>query len=649
MRRIAAKLTLSFLVVIVLVSALFSTVGSRIIGNRVTAEAESEVEAYLSSASEIYGGRLRDVLDVVRFTALRFYLRDAIESGDIGQAEAELDRTWSDEELDMLSVTDGAGTVLFRAANPKQWGDDRSRDPLVGSVLETGAAVAGTSIVPKDVLLVECPHVARGEDCPVLELAPAPGGGDVEAGMMMQAAAPILGSDGSLIGVVYGGLLLNGRQDVADAIGAAAFGGDTYEGRPLGSVAVFQGSRVVATDARSPEGVPYTGVEAEQEIVSGVIGRGSPWVGRSNFGDDAVFAAIEPIRDVDGGAVGMLQAAVLEAPYQDVRGRTTLVFLAITVGGALVVMALSFFVAGRISGPVRRLVDASRRVAGGEFDVQVSVSSKDELAELAHAFNSMALALRERMEQMAEFARTRIMESERLAIIGQLAAGVAHELNNPLQGVVTYSHLLLEQCDPEDPRKASVEKIVTQADRCTDIIRALLDFSRPRPPQKRRTDLNGVVEQCIALVEDQALFHNIEIVRDLSPDLPRVVVDPSQMQQVFMNLIINAAEAMDGSGRLEIASRVDAGRAVEIRFTDDGRGIEPADIERIFDPFFSTKDAMHGTGLGLAISFGIVREHAGTISVTSEPGLGTTFCVRVPIAAADHPAGRPDGAKGSSP
>jgi signal transduction histidine kinase len=109
------------------------------------------------------------------------------------------------------------------------------------------------------------------------------------------------------------------------------------------------------------------------------------------------------------------------------------------------------------------------------------------------------------------------------------------------------------------------------------------------------------------------------------------------MQQVFMNLIINAAEA--GSSRLEIASSLDGGRAVEVRFGDDGRGIDPADVERIFDPFFSTKDAMHGTGLGLAISFGIVREHAGTISVTSEPGLGTTFCVRVPIAAADHPAG----------
>jgi len=220
-------------------------------------------------------------------------------------------------------------------------------------------------------------------------------------------------------------------------------------------------------------------------------------------------------------------------------------------------------------------------------------------------------------------------------VIGQLAAGVAHELNNPLQGIVAYSHLLREkkrEGHGGNGTDAWVEKIVTQADRCSSIVRGLLDFARPRTPVIKPTAINTLVEGCLALVEEQALFHNIAVVRRLGPDVPEVVVDPSLMQQVFMNLIINAAEAMPEGGRLVVTTRHDAvGRMVEVEFADTGHGIAEADLERIFDPFFTTKAVGHGTGLGLAISFGIVKEHRGTISVESELGKGTTFDVRLPL------------------
>jgi signal transduction histidine kinase len=241
----------------------------------------------------------------------------------------------------------------------------------------------------------------------------------------------------------------------------------------------------------------------------------------------------------------------------------------------------------------------------------------------------------EQQLKIREFAVSRIQESERLAVVGQLAAGVAHELNNPLQGIVAYSHLLLEKLDENDHHRPSVEKIVAQADRCIAIVRALLDFSRPVAPKKQPSDVNSLLAECIDLVDAQAQFINIELERSFDARLPRVMVDPAQMEEVFVNLIINAAEAMSGSGRLTIVTR-QTDHHVEIEISDTGPGIAREDLERVFDPFFSTKEAGHGTGLGLAISYGIVREHEGSISVSSERGAGATFVVRLPITA-DRP------------
>jgi two-component system NtrC family sensor kinase len=173
---------------------------------------------------------------------------------------------------------------------------------------------------------------------------------------------------------------------------------------------------------------------------------------------------------------------------------------------------------------------------------------------------------------------------------------------------------------------------VNQADRCRDIIRGLLDFARQRKPHKVLSNINPILQECISLIEKQVIFHNIEIIKDFEEDLPRTLIDPSQMQQVFMNMIINAAEAIKGNGRLMIATSYDApGQFVRVRFTDTGHGISTKDMEKIFDPFFTTKEVGHGTGLGLAISFGIVKEHGGTISVESKAGEGTTFTVRLPV------------------
>jgi two-component system NtrC family sensor kinase len=161
-----------------------------------------------------------------------------------------------------------------------------------------------------------------------------------------------------------------------------------------------------------------------------------------------------------------------------------------------------------------------------------------------------------------------------------------------------------------------------------------LDFSRQRTPNKRLSDVNSVLQECVSLIEDQAVFHNIQLVKELEPDLPPVIMDPAQMQQVFINMIMNAAEAMDGNGRLTYATRFEpTEKLVEVDFADTGHGISEENLERIFDPFFTTKETGRGVGLGLAISYGIIKEHQGTISVKSQVGQGTTFSIRLPLAA----------------
>ncbi|MCL4528512.1 MAG: ATP-binding protein, partial [Chloroflexi bacterium] len=296
-------------------------------------------------------------------------------------------------------------------------------------------------------------------------------------------------------------------------------------------------------------------------------------------------------------------------------------------------MIFAYFISQRISVSLRKLVSASEEIADGSLNTTVKIKSGDELGKLAHTFNKMASALQERDEQLKEFARRKVMESERLALIGQLSANIAHELNNPLQGIVTYSHLLLESIpDEKEPYRNNLEKIAIQANRCRDIIRGLLDFSRQRKPDKTLCDVNNVLMDCISLLEKQALFHNIQITYNLDAKLPKAVIDPSQIERVFMNIIINAAEAMEGNGHLALATRFDpADDFIELEFSDTSPGIARENLEKIFDPFFTTKDTGHGVGLGLAISYGIVKEHKGTISVESEAGKGTTFSVRLPV------------------
>ena len=635
---IATNLVLSFLLVIVLTTVIFSAVGLWIIGDRFVAQAQEKVRTDLNSAREIYSNQLTRIADELRFISDRTFVRSPLAGRDRAWLVDRLNGIRIQEGLDVLAITDAAGAVRLRTTNPGMFGDDQSHDQLVRAVLRSHEPAAATAVISAADLRRESPELAERA---AIEFVPTPKARvrpdhHETAGLMLKAAAPVFDFQNRFTGVAYGGVLLNRSNGIVDKIKRTVFQGVRYGDVDVGTATIFQDDVRISTNVKNADGSRAVGTRVAEDVYNRVVRQGSLWTGRAYVVNDWYIAAYEPLTDLKGAIVGMLYVGLLEAKYGDLRRQTATGFLAITLLGAAVAMTLSYFISQRISRSIKELARSSERVAHGDLDQRVEIRSGDELQELAETFNFMAAALKQRDQQLKEQAARKVMESERLAMIGQLAAGVAHEINNPLTGIVTYAHLLLERLAADSREHDMAQKIATQANRCRVIIRGLLDFARQRKPDKRPCSVNAVLAECVALVAHQSLFHNIEIVKRFGEDLPLVPMDPSQIQQVFMNVIINAAEAMLEGGRLTLTTRYDAGgECVEAEFADSGCGIGEADMERIFDPFFTTKGARRGTGLGLAVSFGIVKEHKGTIGVESEIGKGTTFSVRLPLSVAE--------------
>ena len=243
----------------------------------------------------------------------------------------------------------------------------------------------------------------------------------------------------------------------------------------------------------------------------------------------------------------------------------------------------------------------------------------------------------ERMEKKLEEARVQLFNAEKMASVGKLAAGIAHEINNPLSGILIYANLVLEDLPPDDPHAEDLRSIVQETARCKAIVKDVLEFAREAAFEMHPTDLGQVVETGLRLLIKKAFFRNVHLFKDLDPAAPPVLGDAARLRQVVLNLVINAVEAMKGHGSLTIKTRVHAdGQRVRLEIADTGPGIPEEILPRIFDPFFTTKRVGEGTGLGLSVTYGIVKEHHGTIRVESKVGKGTTFLVDLPMASGEE-------------
>ncbi len=331
------------------------------------------------------------------------------------------------------------------------------------------------------------------------------------------------------------------------------------------------------------------------------------------------------------------------------------------LSGVISVIVLSFLSSllftRFVNRPIDKLLAATKRAAQGDLDQTVGIKSHDELGELSNSFNNMITELKHSRDAIEEWTQTleqrvqerthklqqvqdQLVRAGKMAALGELAAGVAHEINNPLTGVLTFSSLMLKKTEEAHPWKKDLENIVQQTTRCRNIVKGLLDFARQRKPDKKEWDIHALIDRTLTLVENQARFQNIKIVKELKANMPMLFVDADQIQQVFMNIIINAADAMGGEGgALSVKTDFNHGIA-EISFTDTGCGMSKEHLSKLFTPFFTTKETGKGTGLGLAISYGIIQTHGGEIEAESEAGKGSTFRIKLPVEKKDGEIGR---------
>jgi signal transduction histidine kinase/iron only hydrogenase large subunit-like protein len=238
--------------------------------------------------------------------------------------------------------------------------------------------------------------------------------------------------------------------------------------------------------------------------------------------------------------------------------------------------------------------------------------------------------------QELEQAQTQLIRTEKLASIGQLAAGVAHEINNPLGTILIYSHLIQKSLEPDDPKREDIALVISEANRAKDIVQGLLSFAREKKLRASEVNVNDILEEVLSLVVNQSLFHNIKIKKSFDQGPQTIVADETQLKQVFLNIILNAAQAMEGNGKLTISTIFDK-KQIKIKIADTGPGIPPEVMGKLFSPFFTTKEK--GTGLGLAISYGIIERHQGKIDVETDLGKGSTFVINLPVSVSEETAG----------
>jgi len=628
---LATKLIVSFFGVVALTGFVATFVGLRLIGRGIIQQAQDKVRLDLYSAHEVYYENLRRTETTLEFTVVRPSLQDALEREDKEELKAILTEVKEKGELDILTVLDRDLRVVCRANNPAVFGDSQANDNLIQWVVREKKVVSSTEIVPHEELVREGGNLAERATIKILPTPKAkPSRKEVETlGMMLKAAAPIFDQSGEFIGILCGGNLINQNYAIVDKIKDIVYHGEKYRNKDIGTATIFQGDLRISTNVPTASGERAIGTRVSSEVYDQVLTKGSWWIDRAFVVNNWYITAYEPIGNLNGEIIGILYVGMLEDKFVDMKNRTLLILLGITLIGVMVAMIVSYLLATRIVKPIKYLVYGSQQLAKGDLTYRVKLKSKDEIGELGETFNYMASSLKERDDRIKQFAQREIMKSQRLASLGQLAAGVAHEINNPLGAILIYSNLLLEDIHEKGPLRHNLKRIVHETNRCTEIVKGLLQFARKTEPRMEPSDVNELLNDVFSVVEKQAQFQNIAVSKNLSPELPTVMADKGQIRQVFMNIILNAAEALNGKGDIILATRLaSTDHFIEIEFTDNGPGIPSEDLDRVFEPFFTTKDM--GTGLGLSISYGIIERHKGSIFVKSEPSKGTTFVIRLP-------------------
>jgi two-component system NtrC family sensor kinase len=629
------RLLLAFIGIVLLVGGLSALMGVGLL-YRTLPHVQDVLAVDLGAAREIYRQYGAHIADAGRLMARRRNIRENLQRGDLDSLITPLQAIRQSEDLDILMLTDVRGDLLLPLKNRGQRIAVPGLATIVRQALRQRKEVSAAVVFSQAELAAESPELAERARIEVVSTPHTTVGEQTDAsqGLVAAAAIPVTSDDGELLGVLCVGQLLNRRTAVVDRIKGGLYREETFEQRDVAIVSIFLGGKRIATTAASAAGDRAVGTLIAEDVYKHVLLGGERWIRPGYIVDDWYLTAYEPIRDPSGRVVGAVGLGLLERKFEETEHSAIAILVALTILAVILATALSYVLAKSIMKPVNSLIAATEKIAGGGSLEAIKLDrAPPEIEALGRAFNSMTAAIRARDQQLHRQTHDKLMRSDRLAMIGQLAAGVAHEINNPLGSILLFSRLVIQQVPPQGRIRENLDRIEKETKRCHVIVKSLLDFARERKPLVESLDVNEVLDMTLKLYEGQFLFQNIQVVREYGTQLPKIRGDQLQLQQVFMNIVLNAVDAMNGRGRLVLATKESAPAGfVEIAISDSGCGIPPENIERIFDPFFTTKGVGHGTGLGLSVSYGIVQSHQGDIAVSSAPGAGATFTVSLPVA-----------------
>lgn len=640
------RLITGFLIVPFIAGGILLFIGACLLIHPMVRESTNQVRLSLNAAENVYNTQTNHVNLALEITTLGEGFRSSFIQRDIPDLIDRLERMSIHAGLDFAGIATNSVSTICRIGETSISGDHKQpENPIVQYLINHRLQTAGTVVLTKAFMIRENPEISRQ-----IQFYPLQNNHQdtieeegEKACLAIAAAIPIFEhrTGGELTGVLYGGILLNQNTSIVDLVQKSIFPVGIQKETRLPTASIFFDTFRIATNMMEKNGNRAIGTQVSDEVKQQVLIRGNHWTTREHCLSERYISTYKPIEDISGKRVGMYSISILESTYSTVQRNFILFFILATFIGAMIATGMGFLLVYRILVPVHRLVKASQSVSDGNTNPDIGPISRDrEVALLQNTFKNMVESMKRRRVE----SKSQILQSEKQASVGRLAAGVAHEINNPLTGVLTYTHMLLRRNDITDDMRVDLQVVAESTDRVRKIVKGLLDFSRQTKIDPEPTDMNRLVEATIKLIENQALLKGVILQFNPAENLPLIVLDQSQVQSVLLNIMINALDATNPSGIITIHSTMDLSasdtghRGVEVSIEDTGCGMPPEHLNQIFDPFFSTKEVGKGTGLGLSVSFGIVKEHGGNIRVQSEEGKGSKFFVWLPI---DRPIDNP--------
>ncbi len=568
-----------------------------------------------------------------------------------------------DAKLSMITIVDIQGRTLLRANNPDAFGDDmlirEYNDPqkpvssihrLILNAL-TAHTIQSFETFPPQILAKENLDKQATVLLKSSASIPVPANTYEDRGLLMTVAMPLRTSSGKIVGAILAGRLLNKDlsivQDVPKLLGDAA--------------SIFLDDVRIATTVTLSRGenkgqnATGTLIDAETDRV---LSRGEYLQRTVRINGERRMGFFEPLRNYENQVIGAIWVgrplsfidsidSSQQAIEAEAGGRTNIYIIISAIISLFVAIAIASFFSKRVTARIDQLRKGAEVIEKGQLDNRLRIDSGDEIELLSKQFNSMASKLEEsyqtlekkveeRTRELKESQET-MVQQEKMVGVGQLAAGIAHELNTPLGTIIGYAQMLREDLSQQPGTSANladVDEIIEQGGRCRDLVKNLLNFSRRPTIAKSNADINDIIRKVLSLVQHDFEMKNVRVHMDLDSRLPRTKVNENEIAQVVLNLANNAADSMPEGGDVYVSTSYNEEfDRIRIDVHDTGCGIKESDRNRVFEPFFTTKEVGKGTGLGLSISYKIVENHMGSIEFDTVTGKGTTFRVYLPVKA----------------